>query len=47
MVADVLLLEAQDMLQDDERALEYASRYAESHPALYLNLLQSEKQDKM
>ncbi len=38
-----LLVEAQNMLQDDGKALEYASRYAASHPALYLNLLQSGK----
>ena len=41
--ADKLLVEAQNMLQDDGQALEYASRYAASHPALYLNLLQSGK----
>lgn len=45
MDTDKLLLEAQDMLQSDERALEYASRYAESHPALYLNLLKTERPD--
>ena len=41
--ADELLVEAHNMLQDDGQALEYASRYAASHPALYLNLLQSGK----
>lgn len=40
---DKLLVEAQNMLQDDGQALEYASRYAASHPALFLNLLQSGK----
>lgn len=40
---DKLLVEAQNMLQDDGQALEYANRYAVSHPALYLNLLRSGK----
>ena len=40
---DKLLVEAQNMLQDDGQALEYASHYAASHPALYLNLLRSGK----
>lgn len=42
---DNLLVEAQNMLQDEGQALEYASRYAASHPALYLNFLQSGKAD--
>ncbi len=37
--ADKLLVEAQNMLQDQKDALEYASRYAESHPVLYQNIL--------
>ena len=43
---DKLLVEAQNMLQDDGQMLEYASRYATSHPTLYLNLLQSEKPNR-
>ena len=43
---DKLLVEAQNMLQDDGQALKYASRYAASHPALYLNILQWEKPDR-
>ena len=38
--ADILLREAQDMLQDKNDILNYASRYAESHPILYQNILQ-------
>ena len=38
--ADSLLKEAQDMLQDKNDILNYASRFAESHPILYQNLLQ-------
>ena len=37
---DGLLKEAQDMLQDKNDILNYASRYAESHPILYQNILQ-------
>jgi hypothetical protein len=37
---DNLLKEAQDMLQDKNDILNYASRYAESHPILYQNILQ-------
>ena len=36
---DRLLLEAQEMLQDQEAALENASRYAQSHPVLYSHIL--------
>ena len=43
---DELLIEAHNMLQDSGQILEYASRYATSHPSLYLNILQSEKLDK-
>ena len=39
--ADQLLLEAQEMLQDKEAVLENASRYAENHPILYKNILQT------
>ena len=38
--ADSLLKEAQDMLRDKSDILNYASRYAESHPILYQNILQ-------
>ena len=36
-----LLAEAQDLLQDKKAVLEYASRYAESHPILYYNILRA------
>ena len=36
---DQLLIEAQNMLQDEKVALDIASRYAESHPILYQNIL--------
>ncbi len=36
---DKLLVEAQNMLQDQEAAMEIASRYAESHPVLYRNIM--------
>lgn len=38
-IADQLLEEAQDMLQDKNAAVDYASCYAESHPVLYRNIL--------
>ncbi len=42
---DRLLIEALHMLPDRNSAWEAASRYAASHPALYLSLLQSGKDD--
>jgi hypothetical protein len=42
---DRLLTEAQDMLQDKEAILNYASRYAESNPVLYQNILQKGLKD--
>ena len=37
--ADFLLAEAQDMLHDKDAVLENASRYAQTHPVLYQNIL--------
>ncbi len=37
---DNLIIEAQDMLMNKKDILNYASRYAESHPILYQNILQ-------
>ena len=42
---DSLLTEALDMLQDKEAILDYASRYAESHPVIYQNILQKGLKD--
>lgn len=38
-ISDKLLVEAQNMLQDKNTALENARRYAESHPVLYREIL--------
>ena len=42
---DRLLKEAQGMLEDRNAILENASRYAESHPALYESLLRSRREN--
>ena len=42
---DSLLTEALDMLQDKQAILDYASRYAESHPVIYQNILQKGLKD--
>lgn len=43
--AERLLLEAQMMLMDEQKELQIASQYAESHPMLYDNYLKTKQED--